>query len=408
MREIELRIVMEKVLGTLEFHRLGKGTIRHYKHYLDHLMEIAEECHSVFYDASIGRRFIQEISSSRRTGRFDHKRHCFCLRCVQMVESYLATGAVDLSGCHSKAVCPIKSPILEKSRNDFEHHLEKAGLSENSLDGYMRLVLHFINFMERKGYRGPKDIRKGDGVLFISIMCQEHYRPTSLGGHLPGLRQFFDFIKRPELKEELPRRLPKKKDILKIYSDDEVERIFDHVANAENLTLRDRCICMLAFETGLRAVDICNLRLGDIDWEKDTISIIQVKTKRPLTLPLRESYGNFLAEYILKERPRTDSDFVFLRSIAPFEPLKTHSAVYRILNSIIKNAGIDKRDRIAGTRMTRHTMGSRMLRKGVPLSVVSQSLGHASLDSTMRYISLDEERLAGLTLPLPKGGRCNG
>ena len=91
-----------------------------------------------------------------------------------------------------------------------------------------------------------------------------------------------------------------------------------------------------------KGIDVCALRLKDIDWEKDCISIIQNKTKKPLILPLRASYGNDIADYILNERPGSGSDHVFLKTFAPFGRLGT-GIVYEILKKLEELAGIKKR-----------------------------------------------------------------
>ena len=57
--------------------------------------------------------------------------------------------------------------------------------------------------------------------------------------------------------------------------------------------------------------------------------------------------------------------------------------------------------------MSRHSYASQLLRKGVPLPVISEALGHSNPNSTMRYISTDDKVLSKLTLPLPKGGVYN-
>jgi site-specific recombinase XerD len=54
--------------------------------------------------------------------------------------------------------------------------------------------------------------------------------------------------------------------------------------------------------------------------------------------------------------------------------------------------------------MFRHNAASTMLRKGVPLPAISEELGHKCMDSTMVYLSTDQETMSSLTLPLPKEG----
>lgn len=54
--------------------------------------------------------------------------------------------------------------------------------------------------------------------------------------------------------------------------------------------------------------------------------------------------------------------------------------------------------------MFRHNAASTMVRKGIPLPIIAEELGHKSQDSTMVYISTDHIKLSSLTLPVPKGG----
>ena len=63
---------------------------------------------------------------------------------------------------------------------------------------------------------------------------------------------------------------------------------------------RDAAITLLAVSTGLRACDIVDLRLSDVDWRGRTISIVQRKTGNPLTVPLTELLACRLADYVLR------------------------------------------------------------------------------------------------------------
>ena len=71
----------------------------------------------------------------------------------------------------------------------------------------------------------------------------------------------------------------------------------------------------------------------------------------------------------------------------------------------MEGAGVKTDDRPVGTRVFRHNAASTMLSKGIPLPVIAEELGHRSQDSTLVYLSTDQETLSTLTLTLPKGGR---
>jgi len=280
--------------------------------------------------------------------------------------------------------------------------MSSNGLKANTKDGYRRLVHYFLLYLEDRGYAALSHIKNGDIVTFITFVCREHYQATSLNSHLSGLRMFLkmsDLTSRFEA--ELPERLPKKRDILEVYSDEEYERIHQYLENSD-ISLRDKAICLIALEIGLRAVDICNLKLKNIDWQHDCIHIIQEKTKRTLDIPLKASYGNAIADYLLSERPVSDSEHVFLLQKAPFAPLSSHAGCHSILRKAVAAAGVESNNRINGTRITRHSMASRMLRRGIPLPVISEALGHGNPNSVMIYLSTEDIKLAECTLPLPK------
>jgi integrase len=147
--------------------------------------------------------------------------------------------------------------------------------------------------------------------------------------------------------------------------------------------------------------------LADIDWNNDVIYVVQNKTGEPLSIPLRSSYGNAIADYILHERPDSDSGHLFLRSFAPYEKLNTSGTIYEILEKMEEKAGVQKKERITGSRMTRHNAASAMLRSGVPMPDISAALGHKDPNTVLVYLSTDEKALAQCALAMPtvtKGG----
>jgi len=89
-------------------------------------------------------------------------------------------------------------------------------------------------------------------------------------------------------------------------------------------------------------------------------------------------------------------------------PLMSHSGIRSVLFNVVNDADIESKGRIYGSRITRHSAASRMLRNGVPLPVISEALGHGNPNSVMIYITTDDAKMAECTLPLPKGGRHNG
>ena len=82
----------------------------------------------------------------------------------------------------------------------------------------------------------------------------------------------------------------------------------------------------------------------------------------------------------------------------------SHAGIRNVLFNVVNDSDIEPKGRIYGTRITRHSTASRMLRNGIPLPVISDALGHSNRNSTMIYITTDDVKLDECTLPLPKGG----
>ena len=402
-----LEELIEKVIQQLEDAGFDTGTIRNYKLFYKRLIKLAASLNKTHFDDELADLFIKD-NAYVKDGGYNHTRFLYHSRCIRFIESLLSSGEVDWSIYHSLPARELSSDDFVSHLHIYDDSLKNDGLKTNTINGYHRFVLYFLSYLEDKGYHQFSEIKKGDVSLFIVLVCQEHYAPTSLGAHLPGLKRFLELF--PETKPftiEIPERVRRKQDITPSYTDDELERIEDFLLE-NKLSARDRAIALIAFKTGLRAVDICGLQLDSIDWKHDTISINQEKTGKPLALPLFPSLGNALMEYLLDERPQSESTYVFLSKVAPFHPLVDHSSIYNVLRKVLVEADVAPQGRISGTRMSRHSYASQLLRRGIPLTVISEALGHSNPNSTMRYISTDDKVLSTLTLPLPKGGGYNG
>lgn len=402
-----LEELIEKVIQQLEDAGFDTGTIRNYKLFYKRLIKLAASLNKTHFDDELADLFIKD-NAYVKDGGYNHTRFLYHSRCIRFIESLLSSGEVDWSIYHSLPARDLSSDDFVSHLHIYDDSLKNDGLKTNTINGYHRFVLYFLSYLEDKGYHQFSEIKKGDVSLFIVLVCQEHYAPTSLGAHLPGLKRFLELF--PETKPftiEIPERVRRKQDITPSYTDDELERIEDFLLE-NKLSARDRAIALIAFKTGLRAVDICGLQLDSIDWKHDTISINQEKTGKPLVLPLFPSLGNALMEYLLDERPQSESTYVFLSKVAPFHPLVDHSSIYNVLRKVLVEADVAPQGRISGTRMSRHSYASQLLRRGIPLTVISEALGHSNPNSTMRYISTDDKVLSTLTLPLPKGGGYNG
>lgn len=392
----------EAIKGVLQYQKKAGHTesyLTDMERTYNRLLRLADQRGEIYFSEKLASLFLEDNKSSR-TGEYRHERFLAHNRCIRFLRSYLETGQAAIEKYHAPTGGCIADGLRE-ALGAYDQSEKASGLSDSSLVKNRRPIRYLLEYMTALGYQELSDIHYGDTTRAIEDMLDKHYDPSSLVTAISGMRRFYEmFSELQPFRLEIPSRMPRKRSIIDVYSDEEQEKISTRLLSPD-ISRRDAAICILSFETGLRSVDICNLRLGDVDWKHDVIQIVQSKTQKPLNIPLRTTYGNAMAEYLLTERPSSELDYFFLSVKAPHVKLKT---TWHIIKAVVMGAGVVTEGRLTGTRMFRHNAASSMLRKGVPLPAISEELGHRSQDSTMIYLSTDQETMSSLTLPFPKGG----
>jgi integrase/recombinase XerD len=185
---------------------------------------------------------------------------------------------------------------------------------------------------------------------------------------------------------------------------EEVERIVSLCNPITAVGKRDRAILLLLARLGLRAGDIVQLRLSDIDW-KDAWVHVCGKSRRQTRLPLTQEVGDALVSYLQEGRPQTDSDRVFVRCRAPFRPFAAHHAVSVIVDRAMRRAGVAPSGRGAA-HLLRHSVATSLLRQGVSLQDISTLLRHSSIQTTQIYAKVDVSTLHQIAQPWPEVQPC--
>ena len=162
--------------------------------------------------------------------------------------------------------------------------------------------------------------------------------------------------------------------------------------------LRDRAILLLLSRLGLRAGDVAQLRLADIDWNNGSLQVTG-KGRYQVRLPLPQDVGDALLRYLDCRHKAVQSDRVFLRSIAPVIPFASGDGVSSVVKHALGRAGV--KVAVKGAHLLRHTAATEMLRHGVPLDQIGLVLRHRSIDMTAYYAKVDIALLRSIAQPWP-------
>ncbi|WP_319617851.1 tyrosine-type recombinase/integrase [Rhodococcus opacus] len=280
--------------------------------------------------------------------------------------------------------------------------MAERGLAAATREAYGRMARGYLCFLESRGTVELDDADGGTVLEFLGSLSPR-WAKTTLFWVVSNLRPFLTFINRADLIDAVNLAGVKRPHpIVPVLGDDDHRRIIA-ACTSGIVCVRDAAITLLALSTGLRACDIIALRLGDIDWQGQTISLVQQKKGNPLTVPLIDVLTSTLADYVVHERPETEDDHLFVRRVAPHVRLRDHASIHRVTATVFTAAEVT--DVKGGTRLLRHNAASRMLRAATPLPTIAAVLGLASEESAKQYMNIDDERLLRCVLPVPQSAR---
>jgi integrase len=269
---------------------------------------------------------------------------------------------------------------------------------------------HFFCFIELDGKR-ITDI--SDAVIKEFLVHAAKSNPGSMDYVIYSLKVLVTYLRAVKITDItmnldyfVPKAAPKK--IIPAFTMEEIGRILKSIDCSTSAGKRDKAIILLACGTGFRGIDIVNLELEDIDWRTGDINIIQSKTGNPLKVPVNGQVLNAVADYILHARPESKFGNIFLRTNAPFTALNGTAALDRILDSLCMKADVEKKD-YRSFHSLRRSFATWMTSEEVPLTTISQMLGHRSIDSDRPYLSFNRSQMAMCAMgfediPLEGGG----
>ena len=190
----------------------------------------------------------------------------------------------------------------------------------------------------------------------------------------------------------LPRYLPR----------EDIEHIIASCDRATPMGMRDRAILLLLARLALRAGDVANLRLNDIDWDNALVRV-SGKSRRAAVLPLPQDVGAAAKDYILHARPVVDAEKVFLRMMPPLHQPLASGGVSAVAQAAIKRSGV-KAEGLPAGHVFRHSAATNLLRDNTPLEVISTLLRHQSTQTTAIYARVDIRMLREVVQPWPVAG----
>jgi len=163
----------------------------------------------------------------------------------------------------------------------------------------------------------------------------------------------------------------------------EVQRLFDGLDLSITRDLRTYAAMHLAYYLGLRPKEISLITLNDISFRQKEIFIQSRKNHSPAHLPLPDNVIKAITVYIVGGRPKSECRTLFLQLIPPYNPVNKRNDIRRSIGECMQ-----KNNLRASMYWLRHSYAQNLLESGASIYEIKEMMGHKSIDSTRKYLSI--------------------
>jgi site-specific recombinase XerD len=170
---------------------------------------------------------------------------------------------------------------------------------------------------------------------------------------------------------------------------DEVASLLRSTKKSPRHGARNHAMILLAHRHGLRASEVANLRVSDLDLSTGTIYCRRAKNSRSSLHPMKPDEVAAL-EKVLRDRKLQVSEYVFQSERGE---KMCRSAFWRVVAQAGQRAGLAVH---AHAHLLRHSCGYYLANQGCDLRLIQDYLGHKQIQNTVRYTALNPARFAGL------------
>lgn len=313
-----------------------------------------------------------------------------------MVKKYLKEGGV----------------ILENKANDriikqYIDYLLSLELEKNTIIRKLGSPYLFLKYIDEKNYK-LKFITKEIVYDYMNELSTMNWKMTYLDRSKFDLKFFLNWLfDNHKIKISGDLIIPKIKwhertNIKSYYTKNEINALLNVIDTTTDRGKEDFLIISIICYLGLRISDVIDLKLTDINFNTNTISIIQYKTKEKLILPLIDDIKYPLIDYLKNVRPNdADNDHIFITKDKPYIKKDWLKKESRKVGKYLIKAGVDINERKHGFHSLRFSFSTMLLSEDVDLYSISTMLGHQDITATMSYLDIDILKLKDLALEVP-------
>ena len=388
------------------------ATIENYTSRINKLIRIHQQLGKSHFDIAVLENYLdkrlaylQAIGSPKDVGRRDCRTVNLIIGVMTSGDSMVAANSFIRSVDTDVSFVQLPTEWQSLFQTFLQHLSSDLHFSQETIRSYTHRIRGFLNCaFKLHPVSSIRKLKRSNILDTLHLFAQKN--TLSIKTALNGPTLFFRWLYEEgliteNLSEVLRVQVSKRQPPVRSFSHGDVEKLLSALdINSADGILMHSIISLISF-TGIRGIDLENLRISDIDWGKKRILIRQSKTNKIIALPIVDPLAISLSRYLLKVRPLEAREFVFVNPRFPFNRLSRKEIRARFTN--LRNRVLGSKWAGYSLHALRRGLGTELFKQETPLPLIQEILGHSSETAVWSYVRSDYIHLQSCCLPIPTG-----
>ena len=278
--------------------------------------------------------------------------------------------------------------MMEELKNEFILDCKVRNLAPRTVRNYEKQLSYFVRFLnEAQGVMELEELKPVHIKLFVAMLQDKKNKPSYVNDLLKAVKCLcayaYDEGYSSELITKKVKNVKEPKVLIQTFSDDEIVRMVQYYDGNDYLSIRNRLMLMMMFDTGLRISEIIDMKPEQI---REGYFNVYGKGRKERVVPQNAIVCKWMMKY---DRMRESyfeykdaEDYYFLSKNGKH---LTAEAVNKFMKKAGKAVGVNPLVRVS-PHTARHTFAHQELKNGLDLYNLSRLLGHESVSITQRYL----------------------
>ena len=267
--------------------------------------------------------------------------------------------------------------------------------SSNTLSAYKKDLIEFKNFINENFDKYPIEHAKYKAIrLWIVELVNKNLSNRSINRKVSSLKSFYKFLVKTDTIGSSPllahSPLKQSKKIQVPFSKEEINSLLDSDSFKDDFRgVLQKTIITFFYFTGVRRIELINIKESDINMDSSTIRIMGKRSKERI-IPMLPKLKKSIIDYLNLRSQEFNRQTLKYLFVSKSGSQLSEKYVYRTVNEYFKLVSPKVKK---APHVLRHSFATHLINEGADINSVKELLGHSSLSATQVYSHTSMERI---------------